>query len=427
MAVCGGVCIVLAIAMLCLRRQKVWGAVQNPCRILFIFSLMGLLIGFLEANGSGGIADGKIKRGAPGEGALETEAVFYLCEDGTEYPISLTIEERAYQKSEERSLISKAIKEIERTFCGENPSMGQIALDPVVSEQYQDGAVSAEWMFSKPDIISNEGKLIPFSHKEGRQEVEAVVALSCGESEELYRFTFWAVPGAQTKREQAVLEIQREIALQGDTEEAVLLPDEINGQGVLWKPAKSAQPFEILGLGVLAAIAAAYAVREQTRKKEQKRKRGLLLEYPEFVSKLSLLLGAGMSISGALRKMSQMYQKRRAEGGAVKEAYEELERMVFEMENGMGELRAYQAFSNRCGLQPYRKLASLLIAGQKVGNCRLREQLNEEVDRVFLERKNAARKLGEEAGTKMLLPMMMMLVIVMGIVVVPAFLSIYGK
>ena len=55
------------------------------------------------------------------------------------------------------------------------------------------------------------------------------------------------------------------------------------------------------------------------------------------------------------------------------------------------------------------------------------ERLNEEADRVFAERKNAARRLGEEAGTKMLLPMMMMLIIVMGIVMAPAFLSIYQK
>ena len=53
------------------------------------------------------------------------------------------------------------------------------------------------------------------------------------------------------------------------------------------------------------------------------------------------------------------------------------------------------------------------------------EQLNEEADRVFVERKNTARRLGEEAGTKMLVPMMIMLVIVMGIVIIPAFLSIY--
>ena len=52
------------------------------------------------------------------------------------------------------------------------------------------------------------------------------------------------------------------------------------------------------------------------------------------------------------------------------------------------------------------------------------EQLNEEADRVFLERKNAARKFGEEAGTKMLIPMMLMLFIVMAIVIIPAFLSI---
>ena len=54
------------------------------------------------------------------------------------------------------------------------------------------------------------------------------------------------------------------------------------------------------------------------------------------------------------------------------------------------------------------------------------EKLNEEADRVFLERKNAARRLGEDAGTKMLFPMMLLLVIVMAIVIVPEFLSIYG-
>ena len=67
---------------------------------------------------------------------------------------------------------------------------------------------------------------------------------------------------------------------------------------------------------------------------------------------------------------------------------------------------------------------SLLVSGQRMGNCKLMEQLNEEADRVFLERKNAARKFGEEAGTKMLIPMMLMLFIVMAIVIIPAFLSI---
>lgn len=42
---------------------------------------------------------------------------------------------------------------------------------------------------------------------------------------------------------------------------------------------------------------------------------------------------------------------------------------------------------------------------------------------AFEERKTRARRLGEEAGTKLLLPMFLMLSVVLVIVVVPAFLS----
>ena len=55
---------------------------------------------------------------------------------------------------------------------------------------------------------------------------------------------------------------------------------------------------------------------------------------------------------------------------------------------------------------------------------KLTERLNEEADRVFSERKHMARKLGEEAGTKMLFPMMLMMLLVMGIILIPAILSL---
>jgi hypothetical protein len=54
------------------------------------------------------------------------------------------------------------------------------------------------------------------------------------------------------------------------------------------------------------------------------------------------------------------------------------------------------------------------------GLCRLLEQ---ESQNALEERRALARKLGEEAGTKMLLPLMMMLGIVIAIIMVPAMLS----
>ncbi len=46
-----------------------------------------------------------------------------------------------------------------------------------------------------------------------------------------------------------------------------------------------------------------------------------------------------------------------------------------------------------------------------------------QVIQAFEERKARAKRLGEEAGTKLLLPMFLMLAVVLIIVIVPAFLT----
>ena len=50
--------------------------------------------------------------------------------------------------------------------------------------------------------------------------------------------------------------------------------------------------------------------------------------------------------------------------------------------------------------------------------------LKQEAEDAFEERKRIARKKGEEAGTKMLVPMVLMMVVVIVIVTVPALMSI---
>ena len=424
MVLCGGMILVLLFMTAVLQKKSFWQNIRSPCRILLLFSILGFMTEALSLLGKDQDISGQIARNAPGGGEFETEASVYFPEEEAEYPVILTIPEQRYTKEKEVELIAAAKKEIKETFCGQNDSFEKIVEDPQIFESYQNGAVSAEWIFSDDEIISEEGKIYQQAMKHSKEEIEALVLLNCGETEDSFRFSFQVIPLKKSRQDELAMKIQEHIALQEETEAFVTLPDSIDGQNIKWREVKSFQSVELLGLGFLAAMAAAYAAKEKKEKQLQKRKRKLLLSYPEFVSKLSLLLGAGMTISGALRKMNQMYLKRKKAGGREETVYEELNQMICELDNGMGELRAYQRFSDSCNLQPYRKLVSLLISGQKIGNYKLMEQLNEEADRVFLERKNTARRLGEEAGTKMLLPMMMMLVIVMGIVVIPAFLSI---
>ena len=65
----------------------------------------------------------------------------------------------------------------------------------------------------------------------------------------------------------------------------------------------------------------------------------------------------------------------------------------------------------------------LLSQNLKKGTAGLLILLKAEALDALEERKRNARRLGEEAGTKLLLPMMIMLVIVMVIIMIPAFWS----
>ena len=95
----------------------------------------------------------------------------------------------------------------------------------------------------------------------------------------------------------------------------------------------------------------------------------------------------------------------------------------YELQSGRSEKEAYDHLGKRCQVQVYMKLSTLLSQNLRKGSNDLLRVLRQEADTAFEERKGLAKKLGEEAGTKLLLPMMMMLCIVMVIIMIPAYFS----
>ena len=123
-------------------------------------------------------------------------------------------------------------------------------------------------------------------------------------------------------------------------------------------------------------------------------------------------------------KISDEYQKKRQTAGTkARFAYEEIVKTGFEMQSGVSEQRAYERLGERCRVSCYKKLMGLLIQNVRKGNRGLGELLEAEMWQAFEGRKDLAKKQGEEAGTKLLLPMMGMLAVVMVIVIAPALMS----
>ena len=100
-----------------------------------------------------------------------------------------------------------------------------------------------------------------------------------------------------------------------------------------------------------------------------------------------------------------------------------MRRTDYQLKSGMAEGAAYQEFGRRCKLQPYLKLSGLLEQNRKSGTKNMRGILQAEMADALEQRKNLARRLGEEAGTRLLLPLFMLLGIVMVMIMVPAMMT----
>ena len=91
------------------------------------------------------------------------------------------------------------------------------------------------------------------------------------------------------------------------------------------------------------------------------------------------------------------------------------------MGSGISEKDAYENLSNRCSLPEVSRLCSLLIRNLKRGSEGLGNEIRREGHNALLSRKEIFQKRGEIAGTKLLIPMMLYLLIVMVLILYPAF------
>ena len=239
-----------------------------------------------------------------------------------------------------------------------------------------------------------------------------------------YRIYVSIVPRALSRYESLLLQLQQAITAEDEGslgENMLSLPTEIDGQRICYSEHEDRSYLLLPLLGVIAAMAI-YMRQGQARRTEKKQREALLmLDYSELVSKLMVYIGAGLTVRNALETISQHFDALIARG--IKEdrpLYQELRTMVIQFRRNMPESEIYLSFGRRVNLKPYTKLVSLIEQNRMNGARNLRAMLELEMEDAFEQRKTTARRLGEEAGTKLLLPLFIMLGIVMIIVIVPA-------
>lgn len=202
------------------------------------------------------------------------------------------------------------------------------------------------------------------------------------------------------------------------------LPENWNSSHLDWETQKDTSGAMLSALSMIAALALLTAKVREEQTKLTKRREELLMDYPGLILKFTLLVQAGMTVRRTFQKMALDYKKKKP--GKPRAAYEEMVTTCFEMDSGVSELEAYRRFGERCGQVKYKTFATLLIQNLQKGSRHLSDTLEKEAMEAWDERKRKARVLGEAAATRLLVPMVLMLMVVMAIIMIPAVLSFYG-
>lgn len=160
----------------------------------------------------------------------------------------------------------------------------------------------------------------------------------------------------------------------------------------------------------------------EEKEKQKNRTEQIKKAYPEFALKVAMLIRAGFTPRGAFEKIGRNYLKKQKKNKEKKDVlYEEVVYAIREMQSGISEKNAYENFEKRCGVFEISRFSGLLIRAVKRGGSSLSEELKEESNRAVGAMKESVKKKSETAGTRLLFPMMLYLLIVMVMILYPAF------
>lgn len=361
----------------------------------------------------------EIVRNPSGEGKrTEQFQVEIEGEEGKEF-LEVEIDEQEYEDHEIGAMFESVMEKLDEVILGENESFDYVEKDLNLVNSLEGYPVQIDWELDSYKVMNIYGEIQEEKLTEEGSLVEIRGNITYLDKKVIYIRSVMIYPVRlegmdlmMHQIKQAVMEKERETR----KEASFTLPAEVEGRSLNWMQKKELIGLYVMFLGVMLSVFLIYREKEEKKKMYLKRQEELIRSYPVMVSKLNMLLGTGMTIRNAWERIVDSSDSEAA-------IYEEMNKTLVEMRGGIPEGEAYERFGKRCELTTYMKLGALLSQNLRKGSKGIADILKVESIQAFENRKSLAKQRGEEAGTKLLMPMMGMLAVVLIMVMVPAFLT----
>ena len=360
----------------------------------------------------------EITRPQAGEGVFEEELIAILGNE-TKVPIKVVVEETKLSEGEAEEKLLEAEQLLDKLILGENESNEIIYYDLVFPENILGTLVEIDWILKPLEYVHTDGTIRNDVNISEEITQTAAAILSCQGYTRDYEIELTFLPRTMSL-EHEVDQLVQQALFESKEQEILRLPNNYKGTLLQWKKPLDVTFVYFFLFTLCATIFLHIGAKRDYQQEKKDRRNRLENEYPQIVSKFAMLLSAGLSVRNAWIRIVAMND---GKNGVNSPAYEEMKWAIRQMQKGNSELDVYENFGRRVGLVHYKKLMALFISDKRRGSRNLLEAMNEEMMQAWEEKRRKAKQQGEQVGTKLLIPMMGMLMVVFVIIIVPAFLS----
>lgn len=363
----------------------------------------------------------KIAKPEYGQGVIQEELeIEWIDENGESdsEKIQFQVEERKLTEEEISIYMAQVKEKIPEIILGDNENLESIDQSLNLVNSIEGIPVDISWLSSNTEVINYDGSLgmdIP----QAGIKVCLTAIIQIQNVEDVYMQYITVYP----QKLDMIHQIQYWLENQSlNTEKWIMLPKHWETMELSWKRISKNRELSIVVLLLMGPVFYVMKCRQDYKENKKNRQEQLVLDYPRILNKLTLLLSAGLNTRNAIKRIGNDYKKNN--GKVVQRAaYEEILILMKEMERGISEKQAYERFGERCEILPYRTLAALLIQHLQKGGDNIQHILEEECKKAQESRIAQVKIMGEKVSTKLLFPMILMLIIVFVLILVPAWCS----
>lgn len=162
--------------------------------------------------------------------------------------------------------------------------------------------------------------------------------------------------------------------------------------------------------GVVLAGIFVWYINESFKDKLTERREKILAEFPQVLSKMTLLVNSGMLLRDAWNLIAD-------QSDTI--LFQEMRLTALQLDNGVPETVAYREFAERCGIKEVRKFSSIVIQGLEKGASELTMFLKDMADELWMEKRNLVKQKGEKANSKLLIPTVIIFVGILFMIMAP--------